>query len=86
MGDNGIENLKTLGKSLSDNLGLTQLSLMNFCEAYERHLLRLLKHPNATEEHAKAVGEAIENNNKMQAQFLDLKSTIKAMLDSALIG
>ncbi len=86
MGDNGIENLKTLGKSLSDNLGLTQLSLMNFCEAYERHLLRLLTPPNATEEHAKAVGEAIENNNKMQAQFLDLKSTIKAMLDSALIG
>lgn len=85
MVDDGIDNLKTLRKSLSENLGLTQLNLMNFCEAYQQHLLRLLKHPNATEEFVEAVSEVVESNNKLQAQFLDMKSRIKAMLDSALI-
>ena len=82
--NNEIDSLKTMGKSLSENLGLTQLSLMNFCDAYEKNLLRRLKHPNATDEHAKAVGGMVESNNKLQAQFLDLKSSIKIMIDSAL--
>jgi hypothetical protein len=84
MTEDEIGNLKTIGKSLNENLGLTQLSLINYCDAYEKNLMRRLKHPNATDEHAKAIGEMVESNNKLQAQFLDLKSSIKIMLDSAL--
>jgi hypothetical protein len=84
MADDEIDNLKTLGKSLSESLGLTQFNLIKFCDAYEKNLLRRLKNPNATGEHAKAAGEMVESNNKLQAQFIDLKSSIKIMIDSAL--
>ena len=76
------DNLKTMGRALSKSINLTQYDLIKFSDEYQKHVLTLLERPNATIDHAKAFGEAIERLNNLQSVFVDFKSKIEVIINS----
>mgnify|MGYP001573952401 CR=1 FL=1 len=78
--DKELEKLRTLAETLNEKVGSLELSLISFCDAYKKNLLKMGKNLIENTETVKDLASLTLYVNGLQSEFTTFKTNLSVAL------